>query len=62
MPIPHRSSEPSSEQRSEQSSEHAEPLLHASMKGSDDAACQQRQMAVFSIDLEGEFRAYNAAF
>src|ERR1700723_312106 len=58
MPIPHRSSE----QSSEQSSEPSEHLFHASLKGSDDAGCPQRQMAVFSIDLEGEFRAYNAAF
>src|ERR1700733_13860787 len=54
MSIPHR--------RSEQSSEHSEPLIGAALKGSDDAACEQRQMAVFSIDLEGEFRASNAAF
>jgi PAS domain S-box-containing protein len=54
MSIPHRSSE--------QSPEHSEPLIRVSMQGSDDAACEQRQMAVFSIDLEGEFRASNAAF
>ena len=50
MPTPHRSSD------------QQEPLTGARTNGSEHAACTQPQIAVFSTDLQGEFRACNAAF
>src|ERR1700684_2924806 len=58
MPTPHANPEQSSEQRGEQQ----EPLTTSRIKGGGPAALTPPQMAVFSTDLRGEFRACNAAF
>ena len=50
MPTPHRSSD------------QQEPLTGARTNGGEQAARTQPQIAVFSTDLQGEFRACNAAF
>ncbi len=50
MPTPHRSSD------------QQEPLTSDRTNGSEQAVCTPPQMAVFSTDLHGEFRACNAAF
>jgi PAS domain S-box-containing protein len=50
MPTPHRSSD------------QQEPLTGARTNGGEHAACTQPQIAIFSTDLQGEFRACNAAF
>ncbi|MGD1079342.1 MAG: sigma 54-interacting transcriptional regulator [Candidatus Sulfotelmatobacter sp.] len=50
MPTPHRSSD------------QQEPLTSLRTNGGESAAGAQLQMAVFSTDLQGEFRACNAAF
>ena len=58
MPTPHANPEQSSEQRGEQQ----ETLTTSRIKGGGPAALTPPQMAVFSTDLRGEFRACNAAF
>jgi len=65
MPIPHANPEQSSEHSSEQCSERREQqetLTTSRTKGGGSAVCAQPQMAVFSTDLRGEFRACNSAF
>jgi len=58
MPTPHANPKQSSEQRGEQK----EALTTSRIKGGGPAVFTQPQMAIFSTDLRGEFRACNAAF
>ncbi len=66
MANPHQNSaqisDQSSQQISEQSPKRQERLTSAGTNGSKSPAFQEPQMAVFSTDLRGEFRACNAAF
>ena len=66
MPTPRQNpeqvSEQSSQQISEKSPKRQERLSSSRIDGNGSPACVHNEMAVFSTDLQGEFRACNAAF